>query len=64
MLSNCATITGRINFSKKKITNMQERRNEYTINQDELLEDRGKLVKLYQEGIINSNGENKNENNE
>ena len=49
---------------EEKITNMQERINEYAKNQDELLEDRGKLVKLYQEGIIDSDGEYKNVNHE
>ena len=36
---------------------LKEKINEYEHNQNDLLNDRGKLVKLYQEGIIDSDGD-------
>ena len=41
------------------INKMKEKIDEYAKNQDELLIDRGKLTKLYQEGIVDLDGEYK-----
>ena len=41
------------------INKMKEKIEEYAKNQDELLIDWGKLVKLYQEGIVDLDGEYK-----
>ena len=52
-----------INYNKKiyelktTIKSLEFKIDEYEKNQDELLADRGKLVKLYQEGDIDSDGE-------
>ena len=40
-----------------KIEELHEKMVKYEDAQNELLADRGKLCKLYQEGIINSDGE-------
>ena len=42
---------------QSKILSLEEKINEYETNQNDLLNDRGKLVKLYEEGVINSDGE-------
>ena len=42
-----------------KITSLEEKINDYAKNEHELLLDREKLVKLYQEGVIDSDGEPK-----
>ena len=42
---------------QSKIFSLEEKINEYETNQNDLLNDRGKLVKLYEEGVINSDGE-------
>ena len=49
---------------EEKIINMQEIINEHAKNQGELLENRGKLVKSYQEGNIDSDYEYKDNNHE
>ena len=41
---------------QEKLNSMKEK-NEYQRNQDELLKDREKQVKLYDEGVIDSDGE-------
>ena len=47
-----------------KIAKMKEKIDEFEKIQDKLLIDRGKLVKLYQEGIVDSDGEYKEQDNE
>ena len=47
---------------QEKVNSMKSRIDEYEKNKDELLKDREKLVKLYDEGIIDSDGECKLEN--
>ena len=42
-----------------KIAILKKKIDEYNQKEDELLSDRGKLVKLYEEGIIDSDGEAK-----
>ena len=42
-----------------KITSLEEKIDDYAKNEHELLLDREKLVKLYQEGVIDSDGEPK-----
>ena len=49
---------------QEKITKMQERIDAYEKTQDELLIDRGMLVKLYDQGVIDSDGEYKYEDHE
>ena len=49
---------------ENKIAKMKEKIDEFEKIQDELLIDRGKLVKLYQEGIVDSDGEYKEQDNE
>ena len=47
----------KIDELKTSIKSLEFKIDEYEKNQDELLTDRGKLVKLYQEGVIDSDGE-------
>ena len=47
----------KIDELKTTIKSIEFKIDEYEKNQDELLADRGKLVKLYQEGVIDSDGE-------
>ena len=47
----------KIDELKTTIKSLEFKIDEYEKNQDELLADRGKLVKLYQEGVIDSDGE-------
>ena len=47
----------KIDKLKTTIKSLEFKIDEYEKNQDELLADRGKLVKLYQEGVIDSDGE-------
>ena len=42
-----------------KIAILEKKIDEYNQKEDELLSDRGKLVKLYEEGIIDSDGDAK-----
>ena len=47
----------KIDELKTTIRSLEFKIDEYEKTQDELLTDRGKLVKLYEEGVIDSDGE-------
>ena len=47
----------KIEKMKSTIKSLEDKIDEYERNQNDLLNDRGKLVKLYEEGVIDSDGE-------